>query len=194
MDQQAIDLIAFQYRQTHDRVLTLIDDMTEEQLNWRPTPLGRSVAWNLWHLARRGDELRVRLPSWATTIKSSLDPERHELELDEITARLQSAMDDQNASIDGTRTTGLVPDTLTLPAKPVLLRYARRVFAATERAVAIVEVSQVFEPTGERSQTRQAAVELTGDLILTHLMILNRYLGEIECLRGLQGLSGAEKR
>ncbi len=81
---------------------------------------------------------------------------------------------------------------LPLPPKPVLLAYARRAFALAEQAVDAVDDPLFRAPDTTATAVGRAAT--VGDAILAHLVHDNRHLGEIECLRGLQGLSGTATR
>ena len=83
---------------------------------------------------------------------------------------------------------------LPLPGKADLLDYARRAFAATERALAALTDDDLRTPNALEAGGAHAATPTIGDAILTHLTHTNRHLGEIECLRGLQGLRGTATR
>jgi len=40
------------YRWAHEHVLTLVEDLSAEQVDWRPATYSISIAFHLWHLAR----------------------------------------------------------------------------------------------------------------------------------------------
>jgi hypothetical protein len=85
---------------------------------------------------------------------------------------------------------------LALPDRETLLDYARRALAAVERAAGVVDDEQWLEPDAT-SRAYHAGLgqeppdsATVGSAILEHLAHENRHLGEIECLRGAQGLRG----
>src|SRR4051794_39376033 len=54
-------LVALRYRQTHERVLRLLDDLTEAQPTWHPPRGTHSIAWIVFHMARWADHLQAEL-------------------------------------------------------------------------------------------------------------------------------------
>jgi hypothetical protein len=54
---QAFRLIASRYRTCHEAALTMVDELSVNQFEWRPTKGPQSIAWNLWHIARWDDYL-----------------------------------------------------------------------------------------------------------------------------------------
>ncbi len=185
------DLIAFGYRRTHERVLALVDDLSDEQLAWRHTAV-HSIAWNLWHLARWADHLQERIPHMTAELGRRLGMSRQVWEAEGLAARWGFT-----PAALGHAETGMLMDdeavlSLPFPAKEAQLEYARRAFALAERAVEAIDDQQFRQPNA----TEQAGPDTptVGSAVLTHLTHDNRHLGEIECLRGLQGLRGTATR
>ena len=139
------DLIAFGYRQTHERVLALVDDLSDEQLAWRHSAV-HSIAWNLWHLARWADHLQERIPHMTAELGRRLGMSRQVWEAEGLAERAVDAVDDQQ-----------------------------------------FRQPNALEQAGPDTPT-------VGRALLAHLTHDNRHLGEIECLRGLQGLRGTATR
>jgi hypothetical protein len=77
---------------------------------------------------------------------------------------------------------------LALPEKAILLDYARRTFAAGERAVRALDDVEIL---AEYSDHVGTPTEIVGNTIMVHLTHINRHLGEIEYIRGLQGMKGS---
>jgi hypothetical protein len=75
---------------------------------------------------------------------------------------------------------------LPLPGKEQLGNYARRVFEAANQAIAAVDDEQM-QTNCIDLYGRETSV---GAAVISHLTHLNRHLGMIEALRGVQGLCG----
>ncbi len=54
---QTFRLIARQYHACHTALLAMVDELSEDQFRWRPSPGPQSIGWNLWHVARWDDYL-----------------------------------------------------------------------------------------------------------------------------------------
>lgn len=50
--------ICEQYRNTHENLLDLIVDLTDEQIGWTPNATTPSIGFHVWHLARWADYLQ----------------------------------------------------------------------------------------------------------------------------------------
>ena len=62
------------YRMTHTRILALAEKLTDEQLHWRPTQDGLSIAFHVWHLARWADHIQATLPGMTSELGRRLAP------------------------------------------------------------------------------------------------------------------------
>jgi hypothetical protein len=51
----------YSFKDIHKVVLTLADDLNDEQLNWRPEGYSTSIGFHLWDLARESDYLKAAL-------------------------------------------------------------------------------------------------------------------------------------
>jgi DinB superfamily len=54
---QTFALLAKQYGACHKALLSLVEELPQDQFRWRPTPGPQSIGWNLWHAARWDDYL-----------------------------------------------------------------------------------------------------------------------------------------
>jgi hypothetical protein len=188
--------IVFYYRQTHERLLSVLEDLSDAQLAWQAVRTAHAIAWNLWHLARWADILQEAIPQMTPVLGERLGPRRQIWEVDGLAARWGLA-----AGTLGYRETGMLMDDdaaacLVLPNKAELIGYARRAFAAARQMVGAIDDAQWQEPDGTnvayyaglgRTPPRLVTV---GGAVLEHVSHENRHLGEIECVRGLQGMRG----
>jgi hypothetical protein len=185
MPTTAAEIVALRYRQTHERVLRLLDDLTEAQFTWHPPGGTHSIAWLVFHLARWADHLQAELSDSTPALRQRLGPARQIWHAENLAARWGF----DPATLGAEETGMLMGDdaaaSLTLPPKATLVDYARRAFALAERAVLAVDDPQFVATRGPAD-----APTTVGDTILAHLIHDNRHLGEIESLRGLQGLIG----
>jgi hypothetical protein len=185
------DLLAAHYRRTNARVLAVVEELDDDRVRLAPAPGAHSVAFNLWHLARWADDLAAQVPAMTPVLTERLGPGRQIWEAEGLGSRWGFP-----AGVLGHHDTGMLMDDgaaagLPMPPKAELIDYARRAFAAAERAVAAVG-DQLLEPDGRGGSPASTAI--VGDAVATHLEHNNRHLGEIECLRGLLGLRGSATR
>jgi hypothetical protein len=185
METAAAAIVALRYRQSHDRILRLLDDLTEMQLTWHPPGGVHAIGWIVWHLARWADHLQAHLCESTPELLQRLGPGQQTW----VTEGLAARWGLDPAALGADETGMLMGDdaaaSLALPGKAILIDYARRAFALAERSVDAVDDRQFVALRGPAEQPTTV-----GDTVLAHLVHDNRHLGEIECLRGLQGLVG----
>jgi hypothetical protein len=168
----ALDLIRARERLVHERLLAVVEDLSDEQIAWRPAPKAHSIGFALWHCARADDNVQADLtghaPIW---------------ELDAYAGRwghpesgVGTGWDDERAA------------SLPLPAKSELAAYARRVFEAIDGAAAAMDERRLVERV--RSRFAQGHDAMLGDVLIRSLDHDNRHLGEMEYIKGLLGLRG----
>ena len=172
--------ICEQYRNTHENLLDLIVNLTDEQIGWTPNATTPSIGFHIWHLAR-----------WADYLQEMINGQGSQLwEKEELGIRWNM----ETASL-GYAQTGMSMDdkaamTLRMPGKELLLDYTRRTFAAAQRAVEGIsdkEFYKIFEGFhGENWHDGHI-----GPIISTWMTHDNRHLGMIECLVGVQGIHGS---
>jgi uncharacterized damage-inducible protein DinB len=185
------------YSETHERVLKLIDDLSDEQLAWRPTPTAHSIGWNLWHLARWADFFQSLLGTrMIPELSRWIGPGRQLWEAEELAKRWGL-----NPFTLGYAQTGMGMDNdeaarlcLSLPGKDALLDYAHRAFDLAEKAVSAIGDDEFWKPRLSSDEGCGGSSEAIGQSVLAHLTHANRHLGQIECLRRAQGLRGSATR
>ena len=115
--------IAVCYRETHARALRLADDLSDEQLAWRPPGSTSSIGFNLWHLARWADHLQATIPGMTAELSRRLGARRQLWEVEGLAAQWNF-----DVTTLGLAETGMLMDPdaaarLPLPPKERLLDY-----------------------------------------------------------------------
>jgi hypothetical protein len=157
--------------QARARMLAVVADLSDEQLAWRPTPRAHSIGFTLWHTARADDNVQADLTG-STLEWESGDyarrwghPERG----------VGTGWDDERAA------------SLPLPPKHALLDYATRVFGRVDAAVRSVDEDGFDRAIRSRFMGGDSTA---GEVVLVCMSHDNRHLGEIEYIKGLQGMKG----
>jgi hypothetical protein len=180
----ALDLVKERIKLVHRQALALAESVTAEQLAWRPTPRAHSIAWTLWHVARSADRLGVEL--------AAPGARRTEVwESEGLATRWRLGPDVVGTNGVGTAVTDEVAASVAPPARDELLAYARRAFEAEESSV------DALTPAALDRQYESAILErrdTVGNALMVCLTHQNRHLGELEYLKGLQGLKGTVTR
>ena len=180
----ALDLVKERIKLANKQALTLADSLTAEQLAWRPAPRAHSIAWTLWHIARSADRLSVELAA----------PSANKAEVWEnegLAARWRLGQEVIGTNRVGTDVSDDIAATIAPPARDDLLGYARKAFAAVESSV------EGLTPRDLAREYESAILErheTVGNALLVCLTHTNRHLGELEYLKGLQGMKGTVTR
>jgi uncharacterized damage-inducible protein DinB len=159
-------------KQTRERILQVVTDLSDAQLGWRPAPSAHSIGFTLWHTARADDNVQSDLSGreleWVSGgyAKRWSHPERG----------VGTGWDDERAA------------TLPLPSKTELLAYAARVFGAVDAALDGVDDTRWAETLKSRFMGADSTL---GEVVLVCMTHENRHLGEMEYIKGLQGLRGS---
>lgn len=164
-----LDALLTRSKLLREWTLQVVGDLSDEQLRWRPSPTAHSIGWTLWHIARADDNFQRDLTG------RSIWKERGYRESWGLSSDKMNRMEDEAAAA------------MRMPAKEKLLGYVREVFAETDRAVEEVDERRFGEEIESGFMGRRCAV---GDAYLASLSHDGRHLGEIEYIKGLQGLPG----
>jgi len=172
--------VARRYCQTHEYLLDLVEALTDEQIAWTPNFTTPSIGFHVWHLARWADYLQEMINGRGNQVweKEGLGA-KWALATNTLGyAETGYGMDDDAAMTSG------------MPAKTVLLDYARQAFAASQDAVSSIGDEQFYriyeDLYGENWNDGQI-----GPIISGWISHDNRHLGMIECLVGVQGMRGS---
>ena len=172
--------ICEQYRNTHENLLDLIVDLTDEQIGWTPNATTPSIGFHIWHLAR-----------WADYLQEMINGQGSQLwEKEELGIRWNM----ETASL-GYAQTGMSMDdkaamTLRMPGKELLLDSFNGAFAAAQRTVEGINDKEFYK-IYEGFHGKNWHDGHIGPIISTWMTHDNRHLGMIECLVGVQGIHGS---
>ena len=173
-------------RRTHEALIRVVDDLTDEQLTRGAGLSSPPIAFHLWHASRWADLLQSKIPGMTAELGNRLGEGR---QIWDVEALAQQWGLDSSVLGEGSNGMGMDDDvsaSLPLPGKELLAGYASSVFEATNRAIAAVDDEQL-QASCIDLYGRETVV---GAAVISHLRHLNRHLGMIEALRGVQGLRG----
>jgi hypothetical protein len=180
------------FKDIHNVVLGLAEDLNDEQLNWKPEGYSTSIGFHLWHLARESDYLKAAI----LHLNPQFVPEfgdGKEIWEKEGFAQKWGFPEGLHQTV-GTGLSDEVAATLPIPKKDELLGYLRSSYEEIECFIELLDTKySTFENVDEELKKRIERVRLNLLVFLSHDC---RHLGMMECLKGLQtGFGSAtEKR
>jgi len=182
----------YHFKDIHKVVLNLADDLTDEQLNWKPEGYSTSIGFHLWHLARESDYLKAAILQHFPGLELGLE------DGGEIWARENLAIKwgfpvEAHETV-GTGLSDEIAANLPIPKKDELLGYLRSSYDAIEQFVETLDTKYAdIENIDDELRKKIERIRLNLLVFLTHDC---RHLGMMECLKGLQtGFGSAtEKR
>lgn len=189
MSEAVLGIVREIYRAIHRRLLKSVEDLTQDQLARRPTPTAHSIAFELWHVARANDSFQARLAGMAPSLTKKLGTARQIWEVEGLVTKwgldpaklgpgqVGVGMNDEDAA------------NLKLPGKDILLDYARRAFAAADRAVDAVDETEFVTAFKTSGWPGDKAI---GWHVIFNLGHDDWVLGYIVSLRRAQGLPRME--
>jgi len=185
------------YRNANADVLKKVNDLSNEQLAWRPHPACNSVAFLLWHIARWEDHMQATVPGMTDELSRRLSPSQQIWERDQVSKKWGFA-ELQLGELDlGTGFDRNVSDEPPWPQKEVLLDYVWQTFEAVGHAISFIDEAQFEEM--ERSQFDNEYMQETmeqsatvGNAVMEHLVHTCHHLGEIYYLIGLMKQTGVK--
>jgi hypothetical protein len=192
MSTHALYDILQSFKDIHKVVLNFADELSDEQLNWRPQGYSTSIGFHLWHLARESDYLKAAILQYYPNLGPGLEEEA-EIWVHEGLANKWGFPTEAHETV-GTGLKDEVAATLPIPSKSELLSYLRESYDTLEKFVELLDTSYAtFENLDEDLTKKIQKVRLNLLVFLTHDC---RHLGMMECLKGLQtGFGSAtEKR
>lgn len=175
------------YRWSLDKLLNLLDRVTDEQFFWRLYPTSHSIAYEVWHLARWADHLQSRF--------YSMTPELFQLFGEPMEIWITEQIGEKwgfTAGQLGHDQTGMEMDDSTAASlsfdREELMEYTRRAFAR-----ALDYVSRVPESQYALINQHDPTLTVLG-VIFSHFSHNCRHLGMIEATLGMQGTKGTATR
>jgi len=167
-----IERLRIRGRQTRERALVVVADLSDAQLSWRPAPKAHSIAYTLWHLARTEDNFQNDVNGGGTIWASGGFAARWGYPEKGVGV----GWEDERAAA------------LPMPGKEKLLEYVRAAFAAADRAADSLDEQKLNET---RHSSFLDADAILGEVLLGSVTHGNRHLGEMEYIKGLQGMRGS---
>ena len=183
MKPTALDEIMLAFKETHQEILELISDVSEEEMTWQPHPTANSIAFYLWHITRWADYLPASLPDSTSPLRELLGSRQQIWHQEQLATQW-----DMHPKLLGEEESGMDMDLtsaarLKLPSKTILLDYARRTFAVLERVVPVVHEEQF-----QAKRQQEWATDTFGHYILAHLRHESAHFGMIQYIHGLYQL------
>ncbi|HEX6270576.1 MAG TPA: DinB family protein [Anaerolineales bacterium] len=172
----------YSFKDIHQVVLNLADDLNDEQLNWKPEGCSTSIGFHLWHLARESDYLKAAILFHNPQFIPEFGDGKQIWETESLAQRWGFP-----EALHQTVGTGLSDEaaaTLPIPKKAELLTYLRSSYAAIEQFMEVLDTRYpTFENLDEELKKKIEMIRLNLLVFLTHDC---RHLGMMECLKGLQ--------
>ena len=184
--------ILFHFKDIHKVVLNFAEELTDEQMNWKPAGYSTSIGFHLWHLARESDYLKAAILEYYPGLELGLEAEG-EIWTRENLAQKWGFPVEAHETV-GTGLSDEVAASLPIPQKAELMAYLRSSYTALEDFIELLDTRYAtFESLDEELTQKVQKVRLNLMVFLTHDC---RHLGMMECLKGLQtGFGSAtEKR
>jgi hypothetical protein len=184
--------VLYSFKDIHQVVLNLAEDLGDEHLTWKPEGYSTSIGFHLWHLARESDYLKAALLHHYPNVLTGLGEDKEIWETESL-AQKWGFPDGLHQTV-GTGLSDEVAATLPIPKKDELIQYLRRSYAAIEYFIETLDTQYPhFENLDEELKKKIEMIRLNLLVFLSHDC---RHLGMMECLKGLQtGFGSAtEKR
>ena len=192
MSTPALYDVLYSFKDIHKVVLSLADDLNDEQLNWKPEGYSTSIGFHLWHLARESDYLKAAIlyhnPQFIPEFGDGM-----QIWENESLAQRWGFPEDLHQTV-GTGLSDEVAATLPIPQKDELLGYLRSSYAAIECFIERLDTK--YPDFAHVDEELEKKIEMARLNLLVFLSHDCRHLGMMECLKGLQtGFGSAtEKR
>lgn len=182
----------YSFRDIHKVVLNLVEDLNDEQLNWKPEGYSTSMGFHLWHLARESDYLKAALLQHNPQFVPEFGDGKEVWEKEDL-AKAWGFPEGLHQTV-GTGLTDEVAARLPISKKDELLGYLRNSYEALECFIEMLDTKYpTFENVDEELKKKIEMIRLNLLVFLSHDC---RHLGMMECLKGLMtGFGSAtEKR
>jgi hypothetical protein len=172
------------YRLAHERLLKVSEDATPEQFAWSAGPSLHSIAWQLWHAARWDDWFATHMQ-----VDFGREPTTEVWQRESLAAGWSLASGTLGRRDTGTEMPDDNAENMKFPYQSAVIGYARRAFAFVEDAIESIPDEVMLavakdDPDGDTNL----------DNAFHYLAHLDRHLGMIEAIRGLQGMAGSATR
>ena len=185
MPENAVSLLTKNYAIAHGRVIESAKGTDDGQFAKSMGTRVHSVAWQVWHIARWDDRFAEIIVEKTPELAGRFGPPGQIWAAESLAKQWGLPVGHMGRRDTGTEMDDEAADALRLPDKAVVVDYARRVFARLQAALNAMPETSLFavmpdDPDGDSY----------GHNIMLYLDHVQRHLGMIEALRGLQGTAG----
>jgi DinB family protein len=187
---QTFALIARHYRTCHKNAISMVEELSDEQFRWRPSPGPQSVGWNLWHIARWDDYFAEVLIAGTPSL-SAFGPPKQIWKAREVARGwgLESAA--LGLEEGGTHLTDQAAAAIALPSKKDVIEYATEAFAHLDRVLPELDDS-LLEKILPSIKTESFPDDYSyGDNAQEFLIHAYEHLGTMQALKGMLGFRGS---
>jgi hypothetical protein len=188
------DLIKRNIYMSQQRLLKLVNNISEEHLAHQFIPMTPPIGWHVWHLARCADRLQFHLVN-----RSKKNHSHQEIwHKENLAVEWKLRPEVLGVAEAGIGMASNMTTAISQVAKKPLLEYAQRTFKATDRALDMFypgEFEQQYRSIQDYDASDESFVLLPdrvttiADDLLHHISHLNLHLGAIETLRSLSAAS-----
>jgi hypothetical protein len=184
--QTSASLISGRIARAHQQVLRLTEELSEPMLRWQAGPRAPAIRFHVWHLARWADRVQASLPTLTPELGRRLGAAEEIWAAQSLATRWGLTPGQLGGSDTGMGLDDDASAALPLPSREELLAYARQAFATTDQRLTGIQAADLVAPCTDL----YGNTNMVGDVLLSHLGHVNRHLGMIEALRGVQGMAG----
>jgi len=183
--ESALSLLTKNYAIAHERVTESAERTVDGQFAKSMGTRVHSVAWQVWHIARWDDRYAEILVEKTPELASRFGPSEQIWAAESLAKQWGLPIGHMGRRDTGTEMDDEAADALPLPDRALVVDYARRVFARLQAALSALPVASMFTVMAD---------DPDGDTYAHNIMLyldhVQRHLGMIEALRGLQGTIG----
>lgn len=171
------------FQHIHETVLKLGESLSEEQLHWKPAGYSTSIGFHLWHLGRESDYLRATILERFPQLGPDFGLAKQIWDIENLREKWGFPAELGETGV-GTGISDEAAANLPLPPKAELLDYVRRVYAALQQFVELLDSR--YPQLENVAEDVRGKVERVRFNLLAFLLHDARHLGMMECLKGLQ--------
>jgi hypothetical protein len=183
--ENALTLLAKNYAIAHGRVIGSAEGTDDSQFSKSIGRRVHSVAWQVWHIARWDDRFAEILVAKTPELAGRFGPPEQIWAAESLAKQWGLPIGHMGRRDTGTEMDDESADALRLPDKPLVIDYARRVFARLHAVLKGLPEARIFTAIADDPDDDTYAHNTM--LYLDHVQ---RHLGMIEALLGLQGTAG----
>ncbi len=187
---QTFGLLARQYHTCHQAILAMVDELSEDQFRWRPSPGPQSIGWNLWHIARWDDYLADVLLRYTPSL-GHLGAATQVWSEQNIATRWGLDSIDLGLEDGGTSLTDLQAAAMTFPSKEAVIEYAEGAFRHLDAVLPELDDALISRVLPTVTTEAFPTHDPYGVTVLEMFRHACEHLGTMQALKGMLGLRGS---